>query len=66
LYGEDEEVEVFIDAKLYGLDENGGGVGGSGGGGLADLGEEIEDREYLESGMGREDANDAKLLLNGR
>jgi hypothetical protein len=32
-----------LDVKLYGLDEKGGGVGGSGGGGLtAPLGEEIE------------------------
>lgn len=58
------EEEFLLDIRLYGLDKNGGGVGGSGGGGLTDPpGEDMEVLENLESAMGREDPNAVELLL---
>lgn len=64
MYTDDDETETFKDAKVNGAAEKGGGVGGSGGGGLADpLGEVSEALEYLESGIEREEANDVELLV---
>lgn len=65
MYAKDWELQALDCTKLYALDENGGGVEGSGGGGHIDPpGEEIEGLGNLGSGIGREDGSKLGLLLN--